>query len=156
MHTSPVDHLHGLDLAGDLVAENFEGWSGDLRAEFAANQYNYQVGSVLLFENERVKVWHITVPPGSRLAAHRHVLDYFWTAMKEGVSVQHTDDGTTRRVRYRAGDTRHFTFGPGQYLLHDLCKHGPDELEFFTVEHQRQPGDAGPRQVTTAALEAAS
>lgn len=146
MNTSTDNHLAGLELAGALIAENFDGWSAELRNEFQANTYNYAVGSTLLSQDDKVKVWYISVPPGGRLAAHRHVLDYFWTALQDGVSTQHTDDGTTRRVSYHAGDTRHYVFGPGQYLLHDLCNDGPTPLEFITVEHLRRPGDPGPRQ----------
>jgi hypothetical protein len=144
MYPTTPSPLDGVDLAGELVGEDFDGWSDDLRAEFITNQFNYEVGTVLWSQNDRVKVWYIRVPPGERLGAHRHVLDYFWTALKDGVSIQHTDDGTTRRVRYRAGDTRHLKFGPGKYLLHDLCNDGTTDLEFMTVEHVRRPGEPGP------------
>ncbi|MCC4316846.1 hypothetical protein [Streptomyces malaysiensis] len=87
--------------AGELVAEEFDGWSPELRKEFTDNAFNHQVGSVLLSETEDLRVWGIQVPPGGRLPAHRHVLDYFWTALTDGVGIQHTDDGTTRRVRVR-------------------------------------------------------
>jgi quercetin dioxygenase-like cupin family protein len=133
-------------LAGRLVAEAFAEWSPELRDEFRRNARNYQVGGRLLSETERVKVWEIRLAPGERLPAHRHVLDYFWTAVTPGTSIQHTDDGTTREVSYQAGDTRHFTFGAGQYLLHDLNNTGSTELVFVTVEHQRGPDDPGPRQ----------
>jgi hypothetical protein len=146
MNTSADTHLEGIDLAGELIDENFAGWSPELIEEFKTNEYNYQVGSTLWSQSDKVKVWHISVPPGGRLGVHRHVLDYFWTALTDGSSIQHTDDGTTRRVSYRVGDTRHFTFGAGQYLLHDLCNDGTSDIEFLTVEHLRQPGDDGPRQ----------
>ncbi|MCM3812173.1 hypothetical protein ND808_41230 [Streptomyces sp. DR7-3] len=131
--------------AGELVAEEFDGWSPELRKEFTDNAFNHQVGSVLLSETEDLRVWGIQVPPGGRLPAHRHVLDYFWTALTDGVGIQHTDDGTTRRVSYRAGDTRHFTFPGAEYLLHDLCNDGPAELRFLTVEHKR-PHHSSPRE----------
>ena len=35
-------------LAGQVVAENFAGWSAEIRQEFADNAHNHQVGSVLL------------------------------------------------------------------------------------------------------------
>jgi hypothetical protein len=123
-------------LAGEIIATGFVGWSPALRQEFVVNAMNVQVGSELLSETDELKVWHIHVPPGGRLAAHRHVLDYFWTALTDGVSIQHTDDGTTRRVSYQAGDTRHFAFPGEEYLLHDLCNDGPAELRFLTVEHK--------------------
>src|SRR5947209_15896182 len=35
-----------------------------------------RVGSKLLFENERVRVWELRLAPGQREALHEHKLDY--------------------------------------------------------------------------------
>jgi uncharacterized cupin superfamily protein len=121
-------------LAGQLISQQFIGWSEQPIAEFRDNAFNGQVGSELISGSDRVRVWHIRVVPGQRLPAHRHVLDYFWTALTAGASTQHTDDGTTRTVTYSAGDTKHFTFASGEYLLHDLENSGDTELVFLTVE----------------------
>jgi hypothetical protein len=51
---------------------------------------------------------------------------------------RHTDDGTTRRVDYRAGETRHFSFPGDEYILHDLHNDGPSELAFLTSRTQEQ------------------
>jgi hypothetical protein len=64
MRRPPTHHLDGVDLAGELIHDNFDDWSSELREEFARNEFNYQVGSTLLSENELVKVWSISVPPG--------------------------------------------------------------------------------------------
>ncbi|GAA3796685.1 hypothetical protein [Amycolatopsis tucumanensis] len=132
---SDTSFLSDLPLAGTLVASGFDGWSPQLRAEFEAHAHDGEVGSRLLSENERVRVWEIRLAPGERWHAHRHVLDYFWTAVNAGRSRQHTSDGTTREVSYVAGETRHFAFGPGEYLLHDIENIGDSELVFTTVEH---------------------
>jgi hypothetical protein len=66
------------------------------------------------------------------------MLNYFWTSLTDGISLQHTDDGTTRRVVYRAGETRHFSFPGDEYILHDLYNDGPSELAFLTVEHKSE------------------
>ncbi|PQP42569.1 hypothetical protein [Mycolicibacterium austroafricanum] len=127
--------LTDLPLAGTTVAENFDGWPDWLRAEFDARAFDGHVGSRLLSENDRVRVWEIRLAPGQRWHAHRHVLDYFWTAVNAGTSRQHTFDGTTREVSYQAGETRHFHFRPGEFLLHDIENVGDTELVFTTVEH---------------------
>lgn len=127
--------LQDLALAGELVAENFEGWPEEIKQEFEDLAFDGHVGSRLLSENDRVRVWEIRLAPGERWHAHRHVLDYFWTAVTAGRSRQHTFDGTTRDVAYDAGETRHFHFGPGEYLLHDIQNIGDAELIFTTVEH---------------------
>ncbi|KZF01804.1 MAG: hypothetical protein WBA81_11425 [Rhodococcus sp. (in: high G+C Gram-positive bacteria)] len=136
--------LSDLPLAGTLVAENFDGWSDELRAEFGAHEYDGEVGSTLLSQNDRVRVWEIRLAPGERWHAHRHVLDYFWTAVNAGTSRQHTFDGTTRDVSYSAGETRHFHFAAGEFLLHDIENVGTGELIFTTVEHLDSDNDALP------------
>jgi beta-alanine degradation protein BauB len=133
--TRTHEHLTDAPLAGDLVATGFDGWTPELRAEFDAYSHDGHVGSRLLSEDGRVRVWEIRLAPGERFHAHRHVLDYFWTAVNAGHSRQHTADGTTREVSYRAGETRHFTFGAGEFLLHDIENIGAAELVFTTVEH---------------------
>lgn len=122
-------------LAGDVIADNYEGWSDEVLADFRANEFNCHVGSQLLLENDRVRVWEIRLDPGQRWHVHRHVLDYFWTAVTPGTSLQHTSDGTTRKVHYDAGHTRHYRFGAGEYLLHDIQNVGEAPLVFVTVEH---------------------
>ena len=34
------------------------------------------VGTRLLLENERVRIWELDLPPGARSATHRHEVDY--------------------------------------------------------------------------------
>ena len=137
--TTPPDasaqSLTKTPLAGSPVAENCDGWSAELKEAFAWHSYDGHVGSRLLFETNRVRVWEIRLAPGERLHAHRHVLDYFWIASTVGQGRQHTSDGTTRDVSYNAGDSKYFTFDRGEYLLHDLNNIGDTELVFATVEH---------------------
>jgi beta-alanine degradation protein BauB len=128
-------YLSDLPLAGDLIASNFDGWPDALKTEFTEDAHDGHVGSRLLSQNNRVRVWEIRLSPGERWHAHRHVLDYFWTAVNAGNSRQHAHDGTTRDVTYTAGETRHFHFGPGEFLLHDIENIGQTELVFTTVEH---------------------
>ena len=127
--------LSDLPLAGTLVSTNFEGWSDEIRREFETLAFDGHVGSQLLSENSRVRVWEIRLSPGERWHAHRHVLDYFWTAINAGTSRQRTFDGTTREVSYVPGQTRHFHFGPNEFLLHDIENIGQTELIFSTIEH---------------------
>ena len=100
--------LTDLPLAGDARRHRLRRLARWLRTEFADHAHDGEVGSRLLSENDRVRVWEIRLAPGERWHAHRHVLDYFWTAVNAGRSRQHTSDGTIREVSYGAGETRHF------------------------------------------------
>jgi mannose-6-phosphate isomerase-like protein (cupin superfamily) len=131
--------------AGVVRATRFEGWPAAVRAEFADDRWSTDVGSTLLSADRRVRIWRIHLEPGERLGAHRHTLDYFWTALTAGRSLQHIDDGTTRLVEYAAGDTRHTDFRPGEHLVHDLENVGDTPLAFVTVEFlPAHPGRSDP------------
>jgi beta-alanine degradation protein BauB len=111
-------------------------WSPALTAEFEREGQNNNgcVGSTLLSETDQVRVWIIRLTPGERIGFHRHVLDYFWTSVSGGRGRQHLQDGTTVEYTYQPGETRHETYGPGQYKVHDLENLGDKEMVFMTIE----------------------
>jgi quercetin dioxygenase-like cupin family protein len=111
-------------------------WPKPLQEEFAreAQNHNGCVGSALVSESDKVRVWTIYLKPGQRFGFHRHVLDYFWTSVSGGRGRQHLMDGTTVEYSYKPGETRHETYGAGEYKVHDLENIGDKELVFMTVE----------------------
>jgi beta-alanine degradation protein BauB len=111
-------------------------WPADIAAEFAreAKNPNPCVGSMLLSEDDRTRVWMITMKPGERVGFHRHVLDYFWTCVTGGRGRQHVNDGSTIECSYAPGETRHETYGPGEFKVHDLENLGDKDMIFMTVE----------------------
>jgi len=109
-------------------------WPQWVSDEFQKNQQNACVGTRLLSESERVRVWEIRLKPGERIGFHRHVLDYFWTAVTPGRARSHQQDGSTVETDYSIGETRHETYGPGEFKMHDLENIGNTELVFTTVE----------------------
>ena len=44
-----------------------------------------QVGSQLLFENERVRVWDLRLEPGESTGVHRHSCDYLYVVIGDGI-----------------------------------------------------------------------
>jgi quercetin dioxygenase-like cupin family protein len=111
-------------------------WTPAVKAEFAreAEHPNGCVGSELLSETDKVRVWTIRLKPGERIGFHRHVLNYFWTSVTGGHGRQHLMDGTTIEYSYYPGETRHETYGPGEYKVHDLVNLGDQDMIFMTVE----------------------
>ena len=109
-------------------------WPEERRRELLAVPVSGRVGTVLVSETDRVRVWHLRLAPGERMGFHRHVLDYFWTVLSDGRARSHYADGDVREMEYRAGQTRHFAFGPGEHMTHDLENTGTTPLLFVTVE----------------------
>jgi mannose-6-phosphate isomerase-like protein (cupin superfamily) len=109
-------------------------WPEKLRREFEANQFSGAVGSVLVSETDRVRVWHLHMPPGGWLTFHRHVLDYFWTTPTAGIARGYYQDGRIVDVHHFPGETRHFRHGAGEYFVHAIENVGSTDLIFVTVE----------------------
>ena len=110
-------------------------WTPALRAELERNMgKSGQVGSRIVSETERVRVWLIELQPGERLPFHTHVMDYFWTATTPGRARSRYADGRVAEVSYHIGLTQHYHFDAGQSMTHDLENIGDDVLCFTTVE----------------------
>ena len=109
-------------------------WPQALRDEFAARAGNGQVGSRLVSETDRVRVWLVSLKPGERIGFHTHVLDYFWMAVTAGQGRSHYADGRIVEASYQSGDTRHLCYGAGEFMIHDFENIGETELLFTTVE----------------------
>jgi quercetin dioxygenase-like cupin family protein len=111
-------------------------WPAEIAAEFERENKNNNpcVGSTLVSESDRVRVWMIRLAPGERIGFHRHVLDYFWTSVSGGRGRQHVHDGTTVEYTYAPGETRHEIYGAGEYKVHDLQNLGDKEMVFMTIE----------------------
>jgi beta-alanine degradation protein BauB len=110
-------------------------WPDALKDEIQRNVNNGCVGSRLVSETAHLRIWHLTLAPGERIGFHRHVLDYFWTVMGDGAAKSNYNDGRTTITHYKAGDTRHYTYAAGEFMMHDLENVGTTALTFTTVEH---------------------
>lgn len=128
--------------SGELTTSGFRGWSDAIKREFQTNEYNGRIGTDLVFENDSVRVWHMTLAPGERMPVHRHVLTYFWTAITPGRFLQRTYDGTTYESDYQAGLTHFYDVGAGEFALHDLENVGSTTMIFVAVELKRESANA--------------
>ena len=57
------------------------------------------VGSKLLFENERVRVWDLRLEPGESTGLHRHNCDYLYVAIGGGTLQGLNKDGEQKPLR---------------------------------------------------------
>src|SRR4051812_50211354 len=99
-------------------------WAAALKAEFAreAERPNGCVGSELLSETDKLRVWTIRLKPGERIGFHRHVLNYFWTSVNGGRGRPHLMDGTPGEYTHSPRGTRHEGYGAGGVQGQDLGK----------------------------------
>ena len=118
------------------ATRSFDGphWTDALCHELDDASRNGQVGSRIVSESDRVRVWLIELKPGERLPFHTHVLDYFWTATTPGTARSRYADGQVVEADYAIGDTKHFHFAKGESMTHDLENIGSTTLCFTTIE----------------------
>lgn len=119
------------------TAQNFTGphWTPELIAELEGGRKSGAVGSTMVSESARARVWLIEMQPGERLPFHTHVLDYFWVATTAGRALSRYADGQVAEVSYDIGTTKHFSFAAGKSMTHDLENVGDTVLCFTTVEY---------------------
>jgi quercetin dioxygenase-like cupin family protein len=66
-----------------------------------------QVGTRLLFENDRLRVWDLRLPPGESTGLHRHGSDYLYVVIGDGTLQTAFADGSREAPRQlRDGDVR--------------------------------------------------
>lgn len=109
-------------------------WPQEIQREFEAGYTNGCVGSVLVSETDKVRVWHLHIPVGKRCGFHRHVLTYFWTAHNAGKARGYYEDGRIVDVEHYKGETKHLAYGAGEYMVHAVENIGDTDLLFTTVE----------------------
>ena len=64
-----------------------------------------EVGTKLLFENDRVRVWDLCLEPGQGSGLHRHDNDYLYVVIGDGVLQRVDPDGTQMEPKpMRDGD----------------------------------------------------
>lgn len=85
-----------------------------------------EVGTKLVFENERVRVWEFTLQPGEAIAEHRHAHDYFFYPLEGGTLEVTRSSGVTRatldagKVYYRKGGDSHAARNVNDTRYHEI------------------------------------
>lgn len=102
--------------------------------ELAEAPTNYDVGTEVWFENDRIRVWEILLRPGERGPFHAHTTNYFWTVVEGSRGLQRFADGTYAVRDYVVGETKYLEHTPESALIHDLENIGDTPLRFVTVE----------------------
>jgi beta-alanine degradation protein BauB len=95
---------------------------------------NFDVGTALLAENDRVRAWEIKLQPGERCAFHCHRTSYYWISHLDGPARAGFTDGTSETYHHRAGEVTYIEVQPGERLIHDLTNVGEGPLVFTTIE----------------------
>ena len=105
----------------------------DFADELAVAAANQQVGTKILFENEHVRVWDLTLEPGERVPFHAHANDYFFTCVEGGRVLTRFPNGHAIEMDQADGDVAFLEAG-GEAEIHDLENVGNTRVRYVTVE----------------------
>jgi hypothetical protein len=103
-------------------------------AELAAAPTNYTVGTAMLLENERIRVWDITLAPGERMPFHCHRTTYFYRCESGGPWRLRTLEGEVVHGEDAPGAVTFHELASDERLIHELTNVGDAPLRYTTVE----------------------
>lgn len=96
------------------------------------------IGTTLLFEDDRVRIWQIVLDPGQDAPFHTHNLDYTTVTVEGGVLERPNGDGTVDRIVTEPGRvTRWYQSTPS----HALRNVGTTRFRNVIVEIKGLPAD---------------
>ena len=100
---------------------------------------NGDVGTKLIFENDRVKVWEFTLQPGEAVGAHTHHHDYLILPIESSM-VEVTRGERTEVSEYR----RRISDLPAEGETHNAKNVGSGRYHQLIVELKEQSGAPSP------------
>ena len=91
-----------------------------------------EIGTAVLFENERVRVWDFVLEPGAAFPMHTHRLDHVIVVVEGSRLDVRYADGTRRTVEPRPGD--HFFCHVQGEDTHDARNVGTQRYRNLIIE----------------------
>lgn len=98
-----------------------------------------RVGTRLLFENDRVRVWDLRLAPGESTGLHRHTSDFLYIVIGGGQLQTGFPDGTRDPARNMADGEVRFREVQGE-LIHEAFNVGQQAWRNLVVELKSPTG----------------
>ena len=122
--------------------ERYDGGMGDESGSFDVREYaqeldgapNYNLGTRLLLENDRVKIWEIALAPGERAPFHWHVHPYFYVCAAAGRVRTRFPNGYYAEGNEEQSGVAYMEHSPDNPGIHDLENVGDSTVRYTTVE----------------------
>ncbi len=94
------------------------------------------VGTRLILDNDRVRVWELSLAPGESLEKHSHRLDYVYIVESGGlIRFSDPDDPSNYRdVQFRDGEVVFVPVGPGGKVDNRLTNIGTKHHRNYVIE----------------------
>ena len=101
-----------------------------------ATEPSEQVGTRIMFENDRVRVWDLALAPGESFETHIHRLDYFYIIASGGLIrfADPDDPADYQDVQFKDDDVVWVPVGPDGKVDNRLTNIGTKRHRNYVVE----------------------
>ncbi|MEL6917349.1 MAG: hypothetical protein AAFO99_06425 [Bacteroidota bacterium] len=115
-------------------AGNFDPWEPEKINELQRKKISESVGE-LIFENDDLRLWDISLWPKERLPFRRQNNTYSWTSLTDGLAVSRYVNGQITLIHFKKGDTNFVEF-PKNNAINDLENIGDNILKINVLEYK--------------------
>lgn len=116
-------------------AGHFEPWSASKIKELKNIDPYEPLGNSLLFENESIKLWNISLMPGERLPFRIQKTNYNWICLTGGLAISRFDSGKICLLRLEKEDIGYWEFTDNKVVC-DFENIGEDILNINLIEYK--------------------
>lgn len=113
----------------------FGAWDSSRIEELKNVTTTTPLGNVLLFENENIRLWNISLNPGERLPFRVQEANYNWICINGGLAISRFEDGKICLVKFEVGDVHYWEFTKDK-LVCDLENIGGTKLTINIIEYK--------------------
>ena len=96
------------------------------------NANPHAVGTAVLFENERLRVWDLVLQPGEASAVHRHTADYVFVCTTLGRITFQAEGQPPTTTEYEDGFVQYTAVGSG--ITHQIWNAGDHVYREILIE----------------------
>lgn len=114
---------------------NFNTWEPHRIKELKSISSSTPLGNNLLFEDENIKLWSISLDPGERLPFRIQKNNYNWICINGGLAISRFEDGKICLVKFEVGDVDYWEFTE-DILVCDLENIGGTKLTMNIIEYK--------------------
>ncbi|MBT8186257.1 MAG: hypothetical protein HKP38_03490 [Croceitalea sp.] len=125
---------------------NFDPWDGDKIRELKDNKIAERISDKLLFGNEEMNLWEITLEPNARLPFRLHQYNYSWTCLTGGMVLSRFDTGKIELTCYEKGESAYCNINQ-ERIICDLENIGEAPVKFTLIEYKNLKVETPPRPI---------
>lgn len=114
---------------------DFTKWEANYIEELNLLEFKESLGSMLLFEDDSIKLWNLKLKKGERMPFWRNNKDYSWISETDALLKSRFGNGKIALVRIAKGETK-YQENSGKDYINDLENIGETTAIFKILEYK--------------------